>query len=289
MTSPHTLLNAWDLRARKEFGQNFLKDPAIAARIAEGAHIANTHTVLEIGAGLGVLTTAAARLAGKVLAVEKDRHLIPLLRAELLAQGLTNVEIIEHDILRLSLEQLVPPGSEPLIVLGNLPYNISSQVVVKMVEHRRLIRRAVLMFQKELAQRLCAGPGSRTYGRLSVLLQYCADLTLLRDIPASQFFPKPKVDSAVLRIDFKSAIAKAVADEKLFVRVIQAAFGQRRKTMRNALSGGLLPLDNQAATDLLTESGIDPQRRAETLSVNEFVTLTNNVAQFLAPPESDKK
>lgn len=284
MTSPHTLLKAWDLRARKELGQNFLKDAVIAARIAEGARITSSHTVLEIGAGLGVLTTAAARLAGKVLAVEKDRHLVPLLRAELLAKGISNVEIIEDDILRLSLDQLVPPGSEPLIVLGNLPYNISSQVVVKLVEYRRLIQRAVLMFQKELAERLCAGPGSRTYGRLSVLLQYCAHLSLLRDIPASQFFPKPKVDSAVLRIDFKDTISPAVADEKLFRRVIQAAFGKRRKTMRNALSGGLLRLDTQSAASLLTDSGIDPQRRAETLSVNEFVTLTNCVAQFLAPP-----
>ena len=168
-----------------------------------------------------------------------------------------------------------------LVVLGNLPYNISSQIVVKLIQERRQVDRAVLMFQKELAQRLCAGPGTKAYGRLSVVLQYCADLTHFFDLRATQFYPQPQVDSTVLGIRFKSYIQSPVSDERLFTRVVQAAFGQRRKTLRNALSGGLLPLDSSAAVQALEACGIDPRRRAETLSVNEFVTLSNEIGARL--------
>ena len=278
MTSPATLLKAWNIRARKALGQNFLIHPAIALQIVSQAQIKSDEVVLEIGAGLGVVTVAAASCARKVIAVEIDRQLIPLLRSELLLHGAESVEIREQDILSMDLEQLATEEKYPLVVLGNLPYYISSQVMVKLIKARLSIDRAVLMFQKELAERLCARPGSRAYGRLSVLLQYCADLKRLNDVKAAHFFPKPKVDSAVVRIDFKRAIDPAVDDELLFQRVIQAAFGQRRKTLRNALASGLLPLDTQASEKLLQQTGIDSRRRAETLSVNEYVALTNRLA-----------
>ncbi len=277
MTSPQTLLKAWNLRARKELGQNFLNDPQVAERIVARAGLTPDDVVVEIGAGLGVLTIAAARKAGKVIAVEKDRQLVPLLRAELLVHGFSHVRICEENILSASLSQLAGPDSRPLVIIGNLPYNISSQIVVKLIQERGLVDRAVLMFQKELAQRLCAGPGTKAYGRLSVVLQYCADLTPLFDVRATRFHPRPKVDSAVLGIKFKSHIDRPVADERLFTRVVQAAFGQRRKTLRNALAGGLLPLDTASAAQVLERCGIDPRRRAETLSVDEFVTLANEV------------
>lgn len=277
MTSPQTLLKAWNLRARKELGQNFLNDDRVAERIVQMARLSTDDVAVEIGAGLGVLTIAAARKAGRVIAVERDGHLVPLLRAELLVHGFSHVRICEENILAVSLMQLVDPGSPALVVIGNLPYNISSQIVVKLIQERSLVDRAVLMFQKELAQRLCAGPGTKAYGRLSVVLQYCAELTPLFDVRATQFHPRPKVDSAVLGIKFKSHIDRPVEDERLFTRVVQAAFGQRRKTLRNALSGGLLPLDAAAATALLERCAIDPRRRAETLSVNEFVTLANEI------------
>jgi 16S rRNA (adenine1518-N6/adenine1519-N6)-dimethyltransferase len=286
MTSPQTLLKAWNLRARKELGQNFLKEPQLAERIVDLAAPTSDDVVLEIGAGLGILTVAAARKAGRVIAVEKDRQLVPLLRVELQVHGFTHVQIREGNILALPLQKLVGAESPPLVVLGNLPYNISSQVVVKLIQERRLVDRAVLMFQKELAERLCAGPGTKTYGRLSVILQYCADLTSLFDVRATQFHPRPKVDSVVLGIQFKTRIDRPVDDEQLFTRVVQAAFGQRRKTLRNALSAGLLPLDPGAAESVLTTSNIDPRRRAETLSVDEFVTLTNNVGRRLSNSDS---
>jgi 16S rRNA (adenine1518-N6/adenine1519-N6)-dimethyltransferase len=281
MTSPRTLLKAWNLRARKELGQNFLIDPGTARRIVDYAAIETDDVVLDIGSGFGAMTIAAARLAREVIAVEKDRHLVPLLKAELLLQELSNVQILEADILKMDLSSLAGARSRPLVVLGNLPYNISSQIVVRLVEARQHVDRAILMFQKELADRLCAGPGSKTYGRLSVILQYCADLTPLMQIGATQFHPRPKVDSAVLKIVFKGHIDHSVSDERLFTRVVQAAFGQRRKNLRNALSSGLLPLDRTEVERLLDAAGIDHRRRAETLSVAAFVTLTNLVSAHL--------
>ena len=279
MTSPRLLLKAWDLRARKALGQNFLVNPAVAEQIVQQAQLTAQDVVLEIGSGLGALTIAAARKAARIIAVEKDRKLIPLLRTELRAGGIDHVRVIEQDILTLDIDALAADEGGPLVVMGNLPYNISSQVVVKLIEQRHSVNRAYLMFQKELAQRLCAKPGSKAYGRLSVLLQYCAHLSILQDLPAEQFYPKPKVDSRVVSIAFKTHISPSVVDERYMVRVIQAAFGKRRKTLRNALSGALLDLDTQSACDALQQSGIDPQRRAETLTVEDFVRLTNTLDQ----------
>lgn len=281
MTSPRTLLKAWNLLARKELGQNFITEASLAARIVELARIGRDEVVLEIGAGLGAMTVAAARQACRTIAVEKDAQLVPLLRAELLVNGLEQVQVLEQDILTLDLERVAGGEGRPLTVIGNLPYNISSQVLVKLIRSRRAVSRAVLMFQKEVADRLCAGPGSKTYGRLSVMLQYCADLTVLRSVGPEMFFPKPKVGSVVLAINFKTAIDPQVGDEALLGQVVQAAFGQRRKTLRNALSGGLLPLDSDAATQILDTARIDPRRRAETLDVAEFVALTDVVESYL--------
>ena len=250
MTAPYTLLKAWNLKARKAFGQNFLKDPSTAADIVSLARIGQDETVVEIGAGLGIMTAAAARKSGRLVAVEKDHNLIPLLRSELLLKGLDRVQIVEQDVLKLDYTAFADEASQ-LVVIGNLPYNISSQVVVGLVRQRRVINRAVLMFQKELAQRLCASCGTKAYGRLSVILQYCADLKVLRELKADQFYPKPKVDSVILSMTFKPRIDVTATDELFFARVVQAAFGQRRKTLRNALAGGFLPLDNQQASVVL--------------------------------------
>lgn len=281
MTAPQTLLKAWNLRARKELGQNFLTEPTLAERIVELAGIGADDAVLEIGAGLGAMTLAAGRRTRRLVAVEKDAQLVPLLRTELQAQGLAHVEVRNQNILTLDFGQLAVEMGQPLTVIGNLPYNISSQVMVKLVTERAAVKRAALMFQKELAERLIAGPGSKAYGRLSVLLGYCAELRMLREVRAEMFFPKPKVGSVVLGIVFKPHIEPRVGDEALMVRVVQAAFGQRRKTLRNALAGGMPQLGSQGALAVLQTAGIDPQRRAETLSVEEFVRLTDIVENHL--------
>ena len=281
MTSPRTLLTAWNIQAKKQLGQNFLSDSNVARKIVNHAALTGDDVVLEIGAGLGAITLPAAASAHRLIAVDKDRQLIGLLRAELLAAGIHNVEVREADILRLDLNAVANEVDQSLVVMGNLPYNISSQVIVQLIHARNRVDRAVLMLQKEMAQRICAGPGSKTYGRLSVMLQYCATARELMQVKAAQFFPAPKVDSTVIGIRFTSPPPFPAVDEALLFRVIKAAFGKRRKTLRNALSQSDLQLHPATCERLLTEAEIDPTRRAETLSVEDFVRLGNAVASIL--------
>ena len=275
MTSPKKLLTAWNLRARKEFGQNFLNDPAFAEMLVTHADVSQEDVVLEIGSGLGALTIPIAKVAHKVYAVEKDIDLIGLLKTELLVAGLTNVVVLDQDILKIDWTGMIAAAGQTLLVMGNLPYNISSQVLVQLIRNRHGIGRAILMFQKELAERICAPPGIKAYGRLSVMLAYCAEITPLVTIPARLFFPRPKVDSTFLEIRFNQEPAYPAKDEALLFRVIKKAFGKRRKTLKNALMGNELQLDASTAPYFLKEAGIDPVRRAETLSVREFVRLSN--------------
>jgi len=277
MTSPRTLLKAWNMPAKKNLGQHFLADPSLAESIVSAAAIGPEDDVLEIGPGLGALTIPAARTARQVYAVEKDPGLANLLKTELTLHRLTNVQVIEQDFLSFDLVRLAASIGSPPIVLGNLPYNISSQILVRLVQHRSHIRHAVLMFQKELAARLKAMPGGKDYGRLSVMLQYCATVRTVLEVQAGQFYPRPKIDSEVLEIRFREPPAAAAPDEAFFFQVVKAAFGQRRKTLKNALAGSELGISAKLAARALQAAGIDPTRRAETLIVKEFVELSNAV------------
>jgi 16S rRNA (adenine1518-N6/adenine1519-N6)-dimethyltransferase len=276
VTSPRTLLNAWKIKAKKAFGQNFLSEPSTGEMIASRCDLSPSDVVLEIGAGLGGLTVPLARRAGRVIALEKDRDLIRLLETELKLYGIANVELLQGDILRLDLLRLTE-GMAKIIVAGNLPYNISSQIVVKMIHTRHRIDRAVIMLQREMAQRLKAAPGSRDYGRLAVMLQYCAAVRSLAVVRADMFFPRPKIDSEVLEIRFFETPPDAVPNENFLFQVVKAAFGKRRKTLKNALSSSELNLCAAEAEKALTEAGIEPVRRAETLSVAEFVALSRQL------------
>ncbi len=280
MTSPRALLTAWDVQARKQLGQNFLKDVNVARSIVGNADIAAADVVLEIGPGLGAITIPAAKYAGRVVAVDKDPRIIALLRTELMAAGIDNVEIQTADILTVDLAAISRAAGRPLVVLGNLPYNISSQVIVQLIHARRAVDRAVLMLQKEMVQRICAGPGSRDYGRLSVMLGYCAETRVLMQVKASQFFPAPKVDSTVIGIRFTGPPAGPADDESFLFRVVKTAFGKRRKTLRNALSQSDLGLMPATCEQLLEKAGVDPMRRAESLSVTEFVRLSNVIGVY---------
>ena len=275
MTYPRTLLNAWQIQAKKQLGQHFLKHPAAAEKIVAATRIKPDDTVLEIGAGLGALTIPAARKAALVYAVETDRRITGLLKTEILAAEIDNVRIIEKNILDLDIAHLASGTGKRLVVIGNLPYHISSQVLIRLIMSRHWIDRAVLMFQKELAERLMASPGTKVYGRITVMLAYCARIGRLADFPAESFFPRPKVDSTVLEIRFRQTLETIPRDEFFFHRVIQAAFSQRRKTLKNALSGSFLDLSPEAAIKALAAAGIDPVRRAETLSPNDFIRLSN--------------
>ena len=218
MRNPRNLLAAWELKPKKALGQNFLNAPEVVDRILSAAAVGPAETVLEIGPGLGALTLPLAGQTSRLIAVEKDPEMLRLLRAELLAAGHDHVRVIDGSILTLDISGLAR-SEAPLAVLGNLPYNISSQVLVRLVENRACIDRAVLMFQKELVERIVAAPGSRDYGRLTVLLAYCAEVRHLFAVGAERFFPRPKVDSAVVHIRFKPPEAP-VRDEVLFSRVV---------------------------------------------------------------------
>jgi len=277
MTSPRTLLTFHNIRPKKRLGQHFLTDQTTAEMIVSRSGILPEDVVLEIGAGLGALTIPVARIAREVFAVEKDRKIIDILKTEILASNLSNVVIMEKNILKIDIKSLAENIGQKIVVMGNLPYNISSQILVQLIESRKALSKAVIMLQKELAQRITAQPGCKDYGRLTVMHGYCSDIKKVADVKAPLFFPKPKIDSEVLEIKFKKRLEYSTNDEAFFFRVIKAAFGNRRKILKNALAASALNIDANTAKDVLQRSGIDPVRRAETLTIEEFVKLSNNL------------
>jgi 16S rRNA (adenine1518-N6/adenine1519-N6)-dimethyltransferase len=275
MTSPKTLMNAWELFPKKQLGQNFLSDPGTAKMIVSRGDVGPEDVVFEIGAGLGALTVPLSASARKVFCVEKDDRLIKLLETELALYKVENVTLLNRDILSVDISRIAEDEDSKLIVFGNLPYNISSQILIKLMKCRRHVGRCILMFQKELAQRLMAGPGTKEYGRISAMLQYCSEIRHLATVPAHLFYPKPKIDSEVIEIDFSKPSPRVAADEAALFRVIKAAFSKRRKTLKNSLSTSELGVGAPEATNALVAAGIDPTRRAETLTIEEFVDLAD--------------
>jgi len=281
MTSPRTLLKAWNLKPKKHLGQSFLSDPSIARAIISRVPLSSQDIVLEIGAGLGALTIPLARTVKKIYAVEKDDQLIDLLKTELLANQISNCEIISENILQMDLRQFAESGGHRLTVMGNLPYNISSQVIIRLIQVREKFERAIFMFQRELAQRIAARPGGKQYGRITALLRYCADIRTLLVVSPSAFYPPPKVESAVVEIKFRPTTDYAPHDEAMLFDVIKAAFGNRRKTLKNALAAGGLRIDSETARRALSSAGIDPARRAETLEPADFVALAISLGKVM--------
>ncbi len=281
MTSPRILLAVHNIRPKKQLGQNFLSDPATAAMIVNRSGISPEDIVLEIGAGLGALTIPVARIAQKVIAVDKDPKIIDILRTEIIANNLSNVVLMDRNILKVDIKALAEDFGRGIVVMGNLPYNISSQILVQLIKSRKAVSRAVLMFQKEMAQRLTAEPSCKEYGRLTVMLQYCSHIKKVADVKASLFFPKPKVDSEVLELRFKKVLEYEADDETFLFRVVKAAFGNRRKTLKTSLYASELNIDANLAKHVLESSDIDPVRRAETLNTEEFVKLSNNLLRIL--------
>lgn len=278
MPSPKALLSARQLKPKKQLGQNFLADPSTAAMIVSRSQLSSDDVVLEIGAGLGALTFPAAHAAKRVYAVEKDFHLAEILASESKGQGMENIRLIQSDIFDVDIAGIARDENRKLVVLGNLPYNISSPVLFYLLAVRSGVSRAVLMFQKEVAQRLTAVSGTKDYGRLSVMLQYAADIRPLASVAAHLFSPRPKVDSLVVEIRFKENIADPVSDEDRFSAIVKAAFGKRRKTIKNSLTDSDLNISTETATRILIRAGIDPNRRAETLSIAEFVAMDHGFA-----------
>jgi 16S rRNA (adenine1518-N6/adenine1519-N6)-dimethyltransferase len=265
------MLKRYHLRARKGLGQNFLEDPRALEAIVSAAEIQNTDSVLEIGPGLGSLTRYLAAVAREVVAIELDQDLLPPLK-EVIAPY-ENVRLIHGDILELSPREL---ALQPhYLVVANIPYYITSAVIRHLLENKPRPRRVVLTIQKEVAQRICAGPGDMSLLALSV--QVYGQPRIAAHIPAEAFFPAPNVDSAVLVVEIYAApqIRQEVLDT--FFKLVRAGFSQKRKTLRNSLSAGLHMPAAQAA-EVLTRANIDPKRRAETLSLGEWESLSELLA-----------
>jgi len=268
------LLRRYDLRPKKSLGQNFLVDETALARIAAAADLAASDTVLEIGPGLGSLTRHLASAARRVVAVELDEAMLPALRQTL--QACANVEIVHGDILKYALTASrngLPPGYK---VVANIPYYITSALIRHLLEADVRPSLIVLTVQREVAERICAGPGDMSLLAVSVQF-YCAPRLVAR-IPAGAFYPPPEVDSAVLKLDVFTQPAVAVADTDHFFQVVKAGFSQKRKQLRNSLSAGL-HLESRKADELLFRAGIDPKRRAETLTLEEWGALARAVGK----------
>ena len=266
------LLNAHGLHPRKRLGQNFLTDPVALERIVATADLSPDDVVVEVGAGVGTLTHPLAERAGQVFALELDDRLVGLLHAEL--ADLPNVEIVHGDALHFSTGRFPHLGYK---VVANLPYYISTAIIQRLIACRGTFTSLTLMLQKEVAERIAAAPGGKEYGFLSVLVQYHTIPRVEFLVPPGAFTPRPKVDSAVVTLQVRERPAVPVADETLFVQVIKAAFGQRRKTLRNSL--GTLGIARDAMEVVQRMSGIDLGRRAETLSLAEFAALSDAIGR----------
>ncbi|HWP90730.1 MAG TPA: 16S rRNA (adenine(1518)-N(6)/adenine(1519)-N(6))-dimethyltransferase RsmA [Thermodesulfobacteriota bacterium] len=254
-------------RPSRVLGQNFIRDQSVLERMGKIADLSEEDELLEIGAGLGALTFFLGERVRRVIAVEKDRRLVEKLRENV--SPLKNIEIIEEDILETEFKRFF--RGNKLKVVSNLPYSISSPVLFKLLEERELFSLLVLMLQREVGERIAAPPGGKEYGSLSVLVQTYMDVSLELNVPPEAFWPRPKVDSVVIKLIPLLRPRIQIRDEKLFRTVVRAAFSSRRKILANSLSS---LLSKEQVEEILKSSGIDGRRRAETLSLEEFGRIT---------------
>ncbi len=264
------LLKEHEIRLRQRWGQHFLCDENILDKIIAAAQLHRGERVFEIGAGLGTLTQAIAPLVRAVIAVEIDPRLIPILREQLAEHP--NVRLIQADVLKLDWRTLLPVSTR-LKVMGNLPYGITSPLLARLIEHRDLFGEALLMVQREVAEKLIARPGRRETSSLGIFVQVYCDVELLLRVSRNCFYPRPEVDSALVRLSFLER-PRFLASEECFMAIVHAALGMRRKTLRQALTlSPQLSLSREHALDLLHQTGIEETRRGETLTLEELDRL----------------
>jgi len=270
-TNPKEFFLSENSYPSKSLGQNFIKDLRVIDRIIELAELSSEDEVLEIGPGLGALTLALADNARRVVAIEKDEKLVKHLSESF--HDYPNVEFVHQDALKVDFSSFY--SGEKLKVISNLPYSVSSPILFKLLEARQYFSSLILMLQLEVGERITAGPGGKTYGSISVLLQTFMDITTEFRVHPASFWPKPKVDSIVLKfVPLKSPRAD-VSDEKLYEKVVRAAFSSRRKMIGNSLQS---LLSRDSARESLELAGIDKTRRAETLTIEEFGVLVDKVS-----------
>ena len=271
------LLERHGFRFSRSMGQNFLIDASVPAAIAEASEAGEENGVLEIGPGIGALSHELCRRAGRVVAVELDKALLPILDETM--ANFDNFEVVSADILKTDIPALVREklaGLTP-IVCANLPYNITTPAITALLESKCFESITVLV-QKEVAERMSAKPSTKDYGAITVLCQYYTEPSIVANVPASLFVPPPKVDSAVLKLKVLDKPSVEVKDEGVFFRVVKAAFSQRRKTLLNCLSANF-PIPKDEISTLLESIGIAPSRRGETLSLEEFANIADTLLQ----------
>ena len=277
LTSPKTIREIsrrFGFAFKKGLGQNFLISGDVIENIAESAAGGG---ILEIGPGFGVLTHELSRVADKVVSLEIDERLIDILAFTL--SDCNNVKIINADVLKIDLRKLIADEfSGRINVAANLPYYITTPIITRLLEERLPIDNIIVMVQKEVAERMKAEPSSKDYGAVTLLCRYYAEPEIIDIVPAQMFVPPPKVDSAVLRLRMLEKPRVGVIDEKVFFSTVRAAFSQRRKTLLNCISS-YFSVPKGIASEWLTKSGIDPLRRGETLSIEEFAMLADNIAE----------
>ncbi|MBN1662859.1 MAG: ribosomal RNA small subunit methyltransferase A [Deltaproteobacteria bacterium] len=279
---PRKILRNKGIRPLKRLGQSFLEDKNVIRKIVDAADLQRDDVVVEIGAGMGIMTELVAAKAGRVVALEIDPYMIPILQGAL--TGRSNVEIVQTDVLKYDFSKPADEyRTDKLKIIGNVPYNISSQILFHVLTFRNCISSMLMMFQKEMADRIMASPGKKDYGIPSVLVNMYARISLEMSIPGTCFFPPPKVESSVLKFLIREKPCFALADENIFAKVVKAAFSQRRKTiLNNFRQSDLLDRSDRQAHLLLDHAEIDGQRRAETLSCEEYAKLANVLAKMAA-------
>lgn len=270
--------NKYRFKFSRSLGQNFLTNKKVIDEIVEGADITKEDLVIEIGPGIGVLTAAAAEKAGKVIAIEIDTNLVTIL-GDTLAE-FDNVKVINENVLKLNLAKIIEEEAgdyKAVKVIGNLPYYITTAIIMKLLEEKLPVESITIMMQKEVADRIKSSPGSRIYGAISVAVQYYCRVNIVEDVPKEYFMPMPKVDSAVLRLDVRKEAPVNLLNEKMFFRCIKAGFSQRRKTLLNSLTG--TGFGKGVISKCLVNAGIDGKRRAETLSLSDFAAVANELVK----------
>lgn len=272
------IIEKYHFSFQKKFGQNFLVDSSILDKIIESAQITKEDCVLEIGPGIGTMTQCLAEEAGAVVAVEIDRNLIPVLEDTLSAYE--NVTVINADILKLDLNRIVEEhnGGRPIKVVANLPYYITTPIIMALFEKHVPLHSVTIMVQKEVADRMQVGPGTKDYGALSLAVQYYAKPEVVTKVPADCFMPKPNVDSAVIRLTRYEKTPVEVEDEAWLFAVIRASFNQRRKTLANGLANAGYPgIGRKQVEEALSDMGLSTMIRGETLTLEQFSELSNRL------------
>lgn len=270
------ILNRYGFKFSKSLGQNFLVDGNIVRKISQMGDITKKDYILEIGPGIGTLTEELALNAKKVVAVELDKDLLPILDETLMDYD--NVEIIQGDILKIDIHKLIEEKLEggPIKVVANLPYYVTTPIIAKLIEEDLNIESIIVMIQKEVADRIIAGPGNKQYGSLSVFVNFYTQSQILITVPKTVFMPQPKVDSAVIELKLKKELPDV--DREVFFKVVKAAFGKRRKTILNSLSNSDLGLEKEFIKEVLKKSSIPLDERAENLKIKDFIKISKTLA-----------